>query len=72
MFKDSAVILDAIRRSFLNKSATATMFTLVLVELDGHLSRHILTDPFYLEIQNTTENIWSVQIPIPISLLHPY
>jgi hypothetical protein len=29
MFKDSAVILDAIRRSFLTISATAAMFTLV-------------------------------------------
>jgi len=31
MFKDSAVILDAIRWSFLTKSATAGMFTLVQV-----------------------------------------
>jgi hypothetical protein len=29
MFKDSAIILDAIRRPFLNKSATAAMFTSV-------------------------------------------
>jgi hypothetical protein len=29
MFKDSAIILDAIRRSFLTKSATAAMFTSV-------------------------------------------
>jgi len=29
MFKDSAIILDAIRRSFLIKSATAAMFTSV-------------------------------------------
>jgi hypothetical protein len=27
MFEDSAIILDAIRRSFLTKSATAPMFT---------------------------------------------
>jgi hypothetical protein len=34
MFKDSAIILDAIRRSFLTKSAaTAAMFTLVRVDL---------------------------------------
>jgi len=33
MFKDSAIILDGIRRSFLTKSATATMFTLVRVDL---------------------------------------
>jgi hypothetical protein len=32
MFKDSAMILDAIPRSFLTKSATAAMFTSVRVE----------------------------------------
>jgi hypothetical protein len=32
MFKDFAIILDAIRRSFLTKSATAGMFTLVHVD----------------------------------------
>jgi hypothetical protein len=32
MFKDSAIILDAIRRSFLIKSATAAMFTSVPVD----------------------------------------
>jgi hypothetical protein len=32
MFKDSAIILDAIRRSFLIKSATAAMFTSVRVD----------------------------------------
>jgi hypothetical protein len=32
MFKDSAIILDAIRRSFLMKSATAAMFTSVRVD----------------------------------------
>jgi hypothetical protein len=31
-FKDSAIILDAIRRSFLTKSATAAMFTSVRVD----------------------------------------
>jgi hypothetical protein len=33
MFKDGAVFLDAIRRSFLNKSATAAMFTEGRVDL---------------------------------------
>ena len=33
MFKDSAIIFDAIRRSFLTKSATAAMFTSVRVAL---------------------------------------
>jgi len=32
MFKDSAIILDAIRRSFLTKSARAAMFTTVRVD----------------------------------------
>jgi len=32
MFKDSAIILDAIQRSFLTKSATAAMFTSVHVD----------------------------------------
>jgi hypothetical protein len=32
MFKDSAIILDAIRRSFLTKSATAALFTSVRVD----------------------------------------
>jgi len=53
MFKDSAIILDAIRRSFLTKSVTVTMFTSESI-LDGHLSRHLLPAPFSLEIENTT------------------
>jgi hypothetical protein len=32
MFKDSAIILDAIRRSLLTKSATAAMFISVRVD----------------------------------------
>jgi hypothetical protein len=32
MFKDYAIILDAIRRSFLTKSATAVTFTSVRVD----------------------------------------
>jgi hypothetical protein len=53
MFKDSAIILDAIGQSFLTKSATAAMFTSVQVNLDGHHSRHLLPAPFRLEIKNT-------------------
>jgi len=53
MFKYSAIILDAIRRSFLTKPATAAMFTSVRVDLDDHLSRH-LPAPIRLEIENTT------------------
>jgi hypothetical protein len=32
MFKDSAIILDAIQRSFMTKSATAAMFTSLRVD----------------------------------------
>jgi hypothetical protein len=53
MFKDSAIIRDASRRSFLTKSATAAMFTLVRAILEGHLSRILLPAPFRLEIENT-------------------
>jgi len=53
MFKDSAIILDAIRRSFLTKSATAAMFISVRVDLDGHHSLHFLPVPFRFEIENT-------------------
>jgi hypothetical protein len=53
-FKDSAIILDAIRRSFLTKSATAAMFTSVESILDGHLSLHFLPAPFRLETENIT------------------
>jgi hypothetical protein len=42
MFKDSAIILDEIRRSFLTKSATAAIFTSIL---DGHFSRQYRVFP---------------------------
>jgi hypothetical protein len=54
MFKDSAIILDAIRWSRLTKSATTAMFTSVESILDGHLSRYLLPAPYRLEIENTT------------------
>jgi len=52
----SAVILDAIRRSFLTKPATAAMFTSVQFEpiLDDDDSRHLLPAPFRLELKTTT------------------
>jgi len=53
MFKDSGIILDAIRRSFLTKSETAAVFTSVPVDF-GHLSLHLLPATFRLEIENTT------------------
>jgi hypothetical protein len=53
MFKDSALILDVIRRSFLTKSATAAMFTSGRVDF-GWPPHHLLPAPFRLEIENTT------------------
>jgi hypothetical protein len=68
MFKDSAIIFDAIRQSFLTKSATAAMFISVLVDFGRPPSpRHLLPAPFLLEI----ENVRSVNSLIPISLLAP-
>jgi hypothetical protein len=46
MFKDSATILDAIRRSFFTKSVTAAVFTSVRVAFGW--------PPLSLEIENTT------------------
>jgi len=54
MFKDTAIILDVIRRSFLTNSATAAMFTFFESTVDGHLSRNTLPAPFRLEIENAT------------------
>jgi hypothetical protein len=45
-FRDSVIILDAIRQSLLTKSATAVMFTSVRYDFGGHLSRHLLLAPF--------------------------
>jgi len=55
MFEDSAIILDAIRPSFLvpNQQQQQCLPQLETI-LDGHLSRHLLPDPFRLEIENTT------------------
>jgi hypothetical protein len=52
MFKDSAIILDAIRRSFLNQQRQQCLPQFELI-LDGHPSRHLLAAPFRLEIENT-------------------
>jgi len=55
MFKDSTIMLDVIRWSFLTNSASAAMFELKSI-LDGHLSHHLLPAPFCLKIENTTKN----------------
>jgi len=54
MLKDSAIIFDVIRRTFLNKAATAAIFTSVQSIMDCHPSRHLLPALFHLEIENTT------------------
>jgi hypothetical protein len=55
MFKDSAIILDAIRRSFFlpNQQQQQCLRQFESI-LDGHLSRRdLLAAPFRLEIENT-------------------
>jgi hypothetical protein len=52
MFKDYAVILNAIRAFSTKSTATALMFTSVRVDLDGP-SRHLLPATIRLEIVNT-------------------
>jgi hypothetical protein len=52
--KDSAIILDSIRRSFLTKSATAALFTSVPVYFGWPALSFLLPAPFRLEIENTT------------------
>jgi hypothetical protein len=53
MFKDSAIILDANRWSFLTLSATAAVFTSFRLDF-GRLASHLLPVPFHLKIENTT------------------
>jgi len=55
MFKDSANILDAIRRSFLSNRQQQQYLPQFESILDGHLSRHLLPAPFRLEIENATQ-----------------
>jgi hypothetical protein len=64
MFKDSAIILDAIRRLFLTKSATEEMFTSESI-LDGH---HFYQLPSVTKSRIPPTNVWSVQSLIPINL----
>jgi hypothetical protein len=54
MFKDSAIILDAIRRSFLSIQQQQQCLLQFESILDGQPSRHLLPAPFLLEIENTT------------------
>jgi hypothetical protein len=55
MLKDSAIILDAIRRSFFDQiSNSSNVYRSSSLILDGNLSRHLLPATFRLEIKNTT------------------
>jgi hypothetical protein len=56
MLKDSAIILEVIRRPFLTAHQQQQQQCLPQFEsiLDGHFSRHLLPDPVPLEIENTT------------------
>jgi hypothetical protein len=48
LFKVSAIILDAIRLSFLNSNQQQQCLPQFESILDGHLSRHLLPAPFRL------------------------
>jgi hypothetical protein len=67
-FQSFAIIINAIRRSFLTKSATATMFTSVRVDLDSQLSRHIPA-LFRPEIENFICSNSSVSVVVRQSLI---
>ena len=55
IFKDSAIILDAIRRSFFDQISNSSEFLPQFEKiLDDHLSRHLLPAPFRLEIEIST------------------
>jgi hypothetical protein len=54
MFKDSAIILNAISQSFVTKSETAACLPHFPSILDSRLSRRLLALPFRLEIENIT------------------
>jgi hypothetical protein len=55
MFKDSAIILDAIRQAFFTNSARAAIFTQFQPILGSDLSRHLLPPTFCLKIENATQ-----------------
>jgi hypothetical protein len=52
MFEDSAIILDAIRRSLFDHISNSSDVYLSLI-LGDHFSRHLLPAVFRLEIENT-------------------
>jgi len=73
MFKDSAVILDVMQRSFLNKSATAAMFTRVRVDFGWPPLSSSFTSSFPSQNREYhPESLIGSESLIPISLLHQY
>ena len=55
-FKDSAIILDAIRRSLLTNQQQQQYLPQFESILHGHISSHLLLGPFRIEIENTPKN----------------
>jgi hypothetical protein len=54
MFKDPAIILDAIEQPFLTSQQQQLCLPQFKLILDGHLSHRHLPAPFSLETGNTT------------------
>jgi hypothetical protein len=72
MFKDSAIILDVIRWSFLTISATAAMIISVSVYFGQPPLVIFYQLPSISKSRIPPKNIWSVQSLIPISFLHQH
>jgi len=73
MFKHSEIILDAIRLLFLNKSATAAVFTSVRVDSGGPpLSSSSYQFPSVSKSRVPSTNVSSVYSLFPVSPLHQY
>jgi len=71
-FKDSAVILDAIRRSFFNKSANSSNVYISSCRFWTATSLVIYHLPSVSTSGIPPKNLWSVQNLIPKSLFHQY
>jgi hypothetical protein len=72
MFKNSTIILYAIRRSCFTKSATAALFTSVRVDFGRPLLVIFYQLPSFSNSRIPPKNFWSVHSFIPIRHLHQY